>query len=93
MRGLPTINQIVRHAITVMNYWSLVSGLLCPYGGLSVQYCMKITLYLPDGTTQFYQAPPSDFAIHNGVLSFKPIEPGNTRIRTSLPFLIEVEDK
>jgi hypothetical protein len=53
---------------------------------------VKITLYLPDGTTQLYQAPPSDFAIHNGVLSFKPIE-GNTRIRTSLPFLIEVEDQ
>jgi hypothetical protein len=54
---------------------------------------VKITLFKPDGTSQEYLTEAQQWGLNNGVLAFKPAGPGNMRIRTTLPFVVEFEDK
>jgi hypothetical protein len=50
-------------------------------------------LHNPSVIRSFIRPNPQTLQSNEGVLSSWPIEPGNTRIRTTLPFLIEVDDK
>jgi hypothetical protein len=50
----------------------------------------KITLFKPNGDSQEFQT--EKWSTKDGVLAFYPTAPGNTGIRTTLPFVIEFED-
>jgi hypothetical protein len=53
---------------------------------------MKITLYMPDGTSIDYLS--ENYGLTEGILTFVTITGGTKKqVRTTLPFLLETEVK